>query len=46
MSTLTEDESAVVIADALSEVEVSLDGVTINGVEKSAEDRDVVVALK
>jgi hypothetical protein len=39
------DESTVVVANALSKVDVGLNGVTVNGVEVSTEHRNVVIAL-
>jgi hypothetical protein len=41
----TKDEVAVVVADALGEVEVGVNRVAIDRVELGAEDGDVVVAL-
>lgn len=41
----TKDKVTAVVADALGEVEVGVNGVAIDGVELGTEDGDVVVAL-
>lgn len=41
----TKDKVTAVVADALGEVDVGIDGVAVGGVELGAEDGDVVVAL-
>lgn len=45
-SRLTEDKSTAVVANALSKVDVGLNGVTLIGVQVGTENRDTVVALE